>query len=91
MGANAVRQLAITPDLDASVAFAERVLGLRVSERVAELLGTERPPSREAARWQAVAAVLIALTLGVVGSAPQALAAGVDVIHTAPAHHSSDC
>jgi len=65
--------------------------GSRVEERLSEILGHGHAGQRGAARWRTLAAALVALTLAVAASAPPALAGGLEVMHTAPAHTSPEC
>lgn len=65
--------------------------GSRVEERLNEILGDADEGRRGGAIWRTLAATLVVLTVAVAASAPPALAAGLAVVHTAPAHASSDC
>ncbi len=65
--------------------------GSRVEERLSEILGHGHAGQRGAARWRTLAAALVVLTLAVAASAPPALAGGLEVMHTAPAHTSPEC
>lgn len=64
--------------------------GQRVQERLDEILSAA--PTRPVSRGGRASAVALAtLTLAVAGSAAPALAAGLDVVHSAPGHERSDC
>jgi len=65
--------------------------GSTIEQRLREILDGRRETRRGAVGWRAVATALTALALAVSALAAPALAAGAHVVHTAPAHASSDC